>query len=387
MKKSTAKKLIVLGALFLVLGILLILKNSQNVCEFFATTFSRAWIFLFGNLFGWLPFSLYELLLICAIIGAVIFIVFAIIHIAKRKWRSLISLTLAVAIGIVSFVNVYTVTASFSYNRKPLPAEIYSEYTEKDFSFEQAVALADNLVQKANAAYAQTKRDEKGNIVYPFNFSELSDLLADEYKRLDSDYFSSYTPKGKRILNKWVMSQMHITGVFFAPFGEANVNGNENNLFLPCTLAHEMAHGKGVMREYQADLVAYYVLLTSGNPYLQYGAFVDVLFSALSLVRMYPNSTDIYKQLYDKIDRGIFTEIKNYNEFYSQFTLFDDIGKFFNDLYLKLQGQKDGTDSYVKPPQTEDTGEKDDFGEEIVTIINFSGEQNLLIHLFKQGLL
>ena len=63
----------------------------------------------------------------------------------------------------------------------------------------------------------------------------------------------------------------------------------------------------------------------------------------------------------------------------------DDLGQWFNDLYLKLQKQEDGTGSYVKPPITEGTGEVDGSGNEIIYVVSFSGMQNLLINLYKQG--
>lgn len=385
--KKTIQKLVAVGVLTVMLIVLSVLSNNQRVCEFFATTVARAWIAVFGTLFGWLPFSMYELFLVLAILGAIAFVVFVIIFLAKRRWQKLVSLTLAVVISVLAFVNVYTMTASFTYNRNPLPSSVYTEHSSDDFSYEEAVALAELLVQKANYAYENTDHDENGNIVYPFSFRELSNMLAEEYKRLDDPYFSSFTPKGKRIVNKWIMSQLHLTGVFFAPFGEANVNGNENNLYLPVTLAHEMAHGKGVMREYQADLVAYYVLLTSENPYLQYGALAQMANVALGMVRLFPNSQETYKTLYDSLNKGIAQEKHNYNMFYAQFTLMKDVGKLFNDIYLKLQKQPDGVHSYVKPGQTQGTGVKDDDGQEIIRIIHFSGTQNLLITMFKQNLL
>ncbi len=385
--KKTIQKLVAVGALAVMLIVLLILSNNQKVCEFFATTIARGWIAVFGTLFGWLPFSMFELFLVLAILGAIAFVVFVIIFLSKRRWQKLISLTLAVVISVLAFVNVYTMTASFTYNRNPLPTSVYTEHSSNDFSYEEAVAMAQLLVEKANYAYENTDHDENGNIVYPFSFSELSDMLAEEYKRLDDSYFSPFTPKGKRIANKWIMSQLHITGVFFAPFGEANVNGNENSLYLPHTLAHEMAHGKGVMREYQADLVAYYVLLTSENPYLQYGALAKMANVALGMVRLYPNSNETYQTLYASLNKGIAQEKYNYSEFYAQFTLLEDVGNFFNDIYLKLQKQEEGVNSYVKPGEIQGTGQTDDQGQEILRIINFSGTQNLLITMFKQNLL
>ena len=384
-KTRIFRMLIALEALVLLFVILSILKSNAQICEFFATTFARAWIFVFGNLFGVLPFSLYELFLIAVIAGGITLVVFIIIFLCKKKWKRLLSTTLTVALALFSFLNLYTATASFSYGRNPLPDEVYSEYSGDDLTFEQAVELANNLVDRANAAYHATEHDEDGNVVYPYTFREMSKLLSKEYERLQSDYFSPYTPSGKRIINKTIMSELHIVGVFFAPFGEANVNGNETNLYLPHTLAHEQAHGKGVMREYEADLVASYVLLTCDNPYLYYGAVVQATYSAIGIVGLYPNSKQAVKDLYGKIDDGINLERKNYSQFYGQFTLLRDIGEFFNDVYLKLNRQQNGTGSYFKPGEFEDTGEKDDEGNEIVQINNFSATQNLLIKLYKEG--
>lgn len=81
---------------------------------------------------------------------------------------------------------------------EPLPDEVYTEYTAEDFSFHDAVSLATALVQEANDAYRNTRHDENGNIVYPYTFSEMSDKIAEEYAKLQSDYFSPYTPKAKR---------------------------------------------------------------------------------------------------------------------------------------------------------------------------------------------
>ena len=81
----------------------------------------------------------------------------------------------------------------------------------------------------------------------------------------------------------------------------------------------------------------------------------------------------------------IYAEMSNYNKFWSQFTLVGDIGKWFNDIYLKFNKQQDGSGSYVKPPVSEGTGKKDDDGDEIVRIVSFSDTQSLLVMLYKQG--
>lgn len=384
-RKRTIKRLITIAVLAAIFVMLTLLSANRAVCEFFATTFARAWIFVFGHVFGWLPFSCYELFLIVSIVLAIAFVVYLIVFLSKRKWNKLLSMTLIAAITVLFFLNIYTATATMTYNRSELPDEVYSKYSSKDLTFEEAVGLAEITINGVNRAYEETEHDDDGNIIYPFDFSELSTLLAEEYKRLDNSYFSSYTPKGKRIVNKTIMSELHIVGVFFAPFGEANVNGNENNLFLPQTLAHELAHAKGVMREFQADIVSYYVLLQSDNPYLRYGAYVKCLGSALNIVSLYPNSNVEYTRLQAMVDSRIYAERGNYSEFYGKYNHFDKLGEFFNDIYLKLQKQPDGTGSYTKPGEIIDTGEVDEDNRPIVEVVSFSGAQNLLITLYKQG--
>lgn len=384
-KRKNIRRLIELGVLIVLFVTLILLKNNQAVCEFFARTFSRAWIFVFGNALGWIPISFYELFLIVVILGGIAFVVFEIIFLAKRKWQALLTAALIVALSVFSFLNIYTASASFAYGRDPLPSEVYTEYSGKDFSLEDATNLADKIIEQVNADYAVTEHDSDGNIVYPYTMQEMSKLLAEEYTRLESDYFSPYTPRGKWIINKTIMSELHIVGVFFAPFGEANINGYETNLYLPHTLAHEMAHGKGVMREYEANLLASYICLTSNNPYLRYGALVKSLSSALGIVSLYPNSSEIYSELYSKVNKDIFAERSNYSAFYGQFDTLDRVGEFFNDLYLKLNKQENGTGSYFNPGEIQDTGQKDDFGDVVYEISRFSDSQNLLIMLYKDN--
>ncbi len=386
-KNSVVNKLIVVGALCLLLVVLLLLKTNVAICEFVATTIARGWIWFMGHLLGWIPISFYELFLIVAISGLIVCIVFIVRYFCKRKPMQAISLLLTVLIVALCGVNLYTTTASFSYDREPLPTEVLMSYSGDDITYDDALAIADYVISQVNEYYDNTPHDNDGNVILP-SLAELNDLLQEEYKRLDSvgnGYFSSYTPNVKGILNKRIMSEMHVAGVFFAPFGEPNVNVTRMDLYTPSTMAHELAHAKGVMRESDANTVAVYLLLTSQNSYLRYSGYVYCMYSALSIVSVYPNSDTDYFNLLESINKGVLTELSNYSKHWSQYTLFADIGEFFNNIYLKLQGEKDGTGSYEKPPVIEWTGENDDDGNEIIYIIEFSNIENVLINLYKQG--
>lgn len=383
-KKSIIAKSITAGALLLLLVVLLLLKTNTAICEFVATTFARAWIWLAGHVLGWIPLSFFELFLIVAILVLIVCIVRIIKYLTKRKGKRALALFLSVVIVAICGVNLYTVTASFSYERAALPADIITSYNGENVTYEEAIAITEYVIEQVNNSYQAIPHDEDGNVIMP-SLKELNELLRQEYKRLDSDYFSPFTPNVKGILNKRIMSEMHITGVFFAPFGEPNLNVTRIDVFTPSTMAHELAHSKGVMRESDANTVASYLLLTSDNAFLRYSGYVDCLSDALRMIRMYPNSNADYNRLSDSIDAGVSREIANYNKHWMQYKVLDDIGEFFNNIYLKLQGQTNGTGSYVEPPVFEVTGDKDEDGNEIVVILNFSNTQNLLINLYKQG--
>ncbi len=385
-KNPIKSKLIAVGSLIAVLIVLLLLKTSTAICEFVATTFARAWIWLTGHIFGWLPFSLFELFLIVAISAAIVCVVIIIKRFCTKNSKKAVSLLLSVAIIAMSGVNLYTATASFSYEREPLPTEIIKSHNGENVTYEEAIAIVEHVIAQVNASYQATPHDENGNVIMP-SLKELNELVRQEYKRLDSNYFSPFTPNVKGILNKRIMSELHITGVFFAPFGEPNINVTRLDVFTPSVIAHELAHSKGIMRESDANTVASYLLITSENAFLRYSGYVDCLSSALSMLRLFPNSNADYDRLYDSVDRRVRSELGNYSKHWSQYKLLDDIGEFFNNIYLKLQGQTDGTGSYVEPPKFEITGDKDDDGDDIVVILNFSNTQNLLINLYKQGLI
>ncbi len=386
MKKHQIVLASIVMVLLLVCVALGIVCNNPQASETFATSFSRWWVKFWGNIFGAIPFSAYELFLICAIVGLVVLVVFLVRYVKRCKWSKLTTLLLSLTVGVLCFVNVYTATASVCYNRANLPSQVYTTYKQQDVTYEEVLQIANDFVDELNTAYMQTEHDEVGNVVFPFSFQQLGQMLNTEYQRLDDNYFSDYQPNAKRIVNKTIMSHLHIVGVFFAPFGEVNVSGNENSMYLPFTLAHEMAHSKGVMRESDANKVATYILLTSQNVYLRYSALVHCMYEVLHLVKVFPNSQADYSAICAKVDKGVFVELENYRKFYEKYSLLDDVGEFFNDLYLKLQNQS-GTGSYNDDLKTEDTGNVDNDGNNIVVVINFSDTQNSVIMLHKRGLL
>lgn len=385
-KKKIKTRLIICAALAAILTALLLLKRSEAVCEFFATTVSRGWIWFTGHIFGVIPLSLYELLLIFGIVAAVFLLVRIIALLFRKKALKALCVFLGVAVFGLSLGTLYAATASFAYNREPLALPFYDKKTDGELTKDDAVKIADYLVSEMNALSEKLERDENGVVKCPYSFDELAEKMKEEYKRLNGNgYFSSYTPTAKKILNKRIMSEMKITGVFFAPFGEANVNGNELDCNLPVTMAHELAHSKGVMREDDANLTAYYVTLTSDDDYIKYCGLYNVYYRMINAVSYFPNSRDDSIALSGKVADEIKAEESYEIKYWSEFSLLSDFSNFLNDIYLKLSGSEEGTGSYGDSGIIIDTGEKDDYDRPIYSIVSYSPVQKLIIKLYLNG--
>ena len=62
---------------------------------------------------------------------------------------------------------------------------------------------------------------------------------------------------------------------FFFPFtGEANLNVDSPECLLPATIAHELAHVRGVAPEQTANFVAILACDTSGDPLYAYSGYL-----------------------------------------------------------------------------------------------------------------
>lgn len=230
--------LIALCVCVIALVVLCVLKTNTSVCEFLARTFSRAWVWFFSHIFGWLPISMYELLILAAVAGAVFSIVRIIINLKRKEGLRALRVAVIVAVACTGFASVYTATASVCYNRNYIPLG-QENFTVSD---ETLFDACEYYVTKLNEVSARLKRDSDGIVENPYTTKELGDILQNDFRCLDEfdGFFSPYTPQAKGMASSFFMSALSLTGITFVPFGEPNVNTQNPACDLPHTMAHEM---------------------------------------------------------------------------------------------------------------------------------------------------
>ena len=361
-------------SLILVSMVFVLLSKIPSVAETLTTTWGRIWSDGVGKAMSLLPFGVFEWSCFLVVTALITIVIICIVLLVKRKFFKAGRLFFSTIIVAMLVVTIYVSTATVAYNRAapPLP------------SIDNSLVTSDKVVDcvgNFDAAFAEVSGkiavDDEGRSICPYDFDELSSLISAQFDRLDEGYFGKGGKRVKASAFSTIMSHNHIVGITFMPFGEATVNANAPYTDEAFAMAHELAHTCGVMREDYANLVAVYVLLTSGDDYLRYCGYLNSYY--------YLNGALIYSNNFSHtlsrtIPQVAQADIVREREFWSQFTLFDEIGDFFNDLYLKLNGQS-GSDSYFQTIDGEEAG-KDEDGNIIYTNVTYTDMQRMLVAMF-----
>ena len=341
------KRRIVFNGIAAVLAVVLIvtvviLNRDTQLSEQATRTVTFAFTDSLGRLSSALPFSLFELLVCVAAIVALFLIIKCFVMLAKRRFSAgLCSFTTLVA-TVLCVVSVYMLDTTFAYNREKPPLDICAN---GDLTEEQQLEAIDGFMTDFLDIAYSLERDGDGMPVCDLSVEELSQLIAAEYAKLDDDYYDVYVPKAKGMAFSALMSELSLIGITFTPIGEANVNAQAPICDRIFTIAHETAHAIGIMREEDANLVATYVLINSDNDLLRYAAMREYCGRLLSVVQLLDNEK--YEE-YDKaigespVGRESYLELK----FWQSKGAFNGLSEFFNNIYLKFNGQDLGTGSY-----------------------------------------
>ena len=368
--------LFIIGLVFLLLGVLGSL--NPDISEWMVTHINRYYILGMGSLTSFLPFSLFEWLVIIAFVTIIIILIRLIILLIKRKFSSFFNTLITTLLAIFIVVGLYSFVTSPAYSRKESPIPQYEEKIDND----TLKTVITDYLNAFNATARLVKRDSNGNVDMSsyYTHQELAEKMIKEYERIYDGYLSSYTPKAKTILNSWFLSEMNITGITFSLSGEANVNKAMPAIDMPFTYAHEIAHTKGVMREDEANLYALYLCLISEDNFICYSGLFRAYSHLLSLA-YYSFDKETYQEIVSMIDPLIINEISNYNKYWQEHNTLERIQKWQNDLYLKINGVKEGIDTYNDHETATDSGEKREDGTTIYDVV-FSRSQKLLFYIY-----
>ena len=341
--KALLRKTIILLSLTLILILLFLARNYRDFCESYSQTVVRFYTVVFGHISSFFPFSLFELFVIGTIGYVITWIVFFIRNTKRNGIKNSYHMILRLAIIVLSIATLYQGTAGIEYARNDVDIPMHTKLIDDPKDYRK---ICFSFLDDFNYCASQLEFRDDGSVVAPYSDDITIYKIEDEFSKINSNYYHSYTPKAKPMyLTGWAYRALSISGVSFVPTAEANYNILNPDGYKPFTIAHELAHAKGAMPEEWANLTAAYICLNSSDPYIRYSGYNVTFWSLASLVRA-TNVDDDLTEFYKKVDPNIYKNNSYENKYWSDHAVMDKISNWFNDLYLKMNNDQ-GTISYT----------------------------------------
>ena len=143
-----------------------------------------------------------------------------------------------------------------------------------------------------------------------------------------------------------IMSVMGFTGVYFACVGESNVNVDSPACLLPSTIAHELAHQRGVAWEQECNFLGVLASVTSGMPdYIYSGWLLGFIHLGNAL---YETDPEAYWAIRGTLPAAVEADLRDNSAYWDQFrdNVVEKVSDTVYDAALKSYGDANGMKSY-----------------------------------------
>lgn len=297
-----------------------------------------------------LPFSLCELLILVFLIFLVVQFIRFIKSLFSRDLENKNTFKIFKNTTITLFVlySLFLILWGFNYNKSNILDNLKDDNTYSNYSNLELINLCEKLIEDAN--YLRKNLNEDDNKVFKSNktLTQLSLDLKKGYKNISSEFpfLDGFYGNPKKAISSKLMSYMGISGFYFPYTGEININMNNSDFMLPSTLAHEIAHQKGIAKEDEANFLAYLVCINHPEDEIKYSGTMLALIHSMNT--LYERDNESYKKLVDKYSLEVSTDLKSHYELWASYSgPLDTLFTKYNNLFLASNGQKQGVESYA----------------------------------------
>ena len=368
--KINLKQKIYLAILAGIVGLNVAAWCIPAFCDRYIAHIFPIWVNTYGRLTGLFPFSVGEwllaagvfLILAALLLGLVLLVTLLFPKFRKngRKklaggaakfYRGLAWILLGVL--LIMTLNCTLLYHGSGFNKKYLGIE------ERDYTFEELLAVRNYVVHRCNELSAVVERDENGDIVYNGDMAEEAILqmqnLGEIYTGLKGFY-----PRPKPLFFSDFMCQQYMQGYYFPFSMEANYNDVMYLTNKPATMCHELAHLKGFIYEDDANFVGFLACISSDDVFFEYSGYLSVLYyldndfydavggnveryydEERILSQVHADNIFVKQEEWDRIDSSALIDTE----------VVDAVSDSFVETSLKLNGVEDGMISYNRVVQ------------------------------------
>ena len=322
---------------FIIIGILYFISDfSRPFADYINGTLSQGFRRLMASVGDLFPFSLFELLIACLPI-----ILFLVIYRAVKvfsDFRLRIRFIINLAAVVLLIYSGHLLALGIAHNTTSLDKKM--ELSEVEVTKDNLTETLTDLVDELNSLADLVPRDQNGVFTHGYSYPEISEKVSSAYNEFAHTYGlpEGYKSNAKGVRAGAVMSYLGITGIYTYVTGEANVNTSYPDYVTLFTTAHEMAHQRGILRENEANFIAYILLSNSDDLTLRYSAALNMYSYFASA--LYRTDKDAYYEIVATLSDSVKADIRSANAVSEKYgdTIIEDISEWINDFYLESSG-------------------------------------------------
>ena len=313
-------------------------KYISGFADFYRTHIYQYISLIFNHITGIFPFSLAEIILITLPFVFIVYILFTVKKTMKsaQKFKSILNSLLNLLCVVSAIFFTFTANCGINYYTSDVAhsMHIHIQPVSTDELYKTCVYLA----QQASDIRKYLHEDENGITI-------LSDNANERAKNCVNQFLHANCSVPKNVIFSKVMSYLNITGMYFPFTLEANVNTDVPDFSIPATMCHELAHVNGIMREDDANFIAFLSCIHSNDYEFAYSGYtMAMIYASNALYKADQNKyTDFISYLNDGVIRDLNAQSSYWEKFKSPVA---ETAANINDAYLKSNSQSDGIKSY-----------------------------------------
>ena len=218
-------------------------------------------------------------------------------------------------------------------------------FESREISVDELETVTRYFAARLNELGTEVQRDEQG--FYTLDRRDILDRSREIYNNTELLHprLSGPAVSAKAIASSHWLSYLDFTGFFFPFTGEACVNTDFPVSLFPSTVAHELAHQRGVAREQDANFVAVLSGLESGD--LDYGYSACLLAYIHLGNALYSADYARWEPVYKSLCEGVRLDIALNNAYWRQFeTPVQTVSNTVHEGLLQSYDQQLGLKSY-----------------------------------------
>lgn len=290
-------------------------------------------------------FSLAEVLITLLILWVLYYIIKTIIILITRPQKlAHLGKRLYVMVVVVLYIfTMYSWSWGTGYHATDLAGK--TGLNVSGITTEQLTNVTALFAEKANELSGQVERDADRHVIADtdYNFQMSKGVYANIVKEFPALAGTSYPPKP--MMYSKLMSITGFTGVYIALTGETNINVDAPAALIPATIAHEMAHQRGVNSEDEANFAGIAASITSNIPVYEYSGYLSgLIYLTIALDKADPAAAN---EIMATFNDDVIRDWTDNNEYWKKYeSPAADAVSVMYDTYLKSNGEELGVSSY-----------------------------------------